>query len=69
MLDPKFSELYYDRGSAYFGTDDYDRAIADFEQALKLNSSLPEAQQELEHAQVLLAKRSNPGTQTKVSTR
>jgi hypothetical protein len=42
---------------------DLDHAIADFDQALKLDPSLADAQRGRERVQVLLAKRSNPGTE------
>ena len=57
------------RGEVYEAKNDPDHAIADFEQALKLNPSLPDAQRGLERVRVLLAKRSNPGPQTIAPTR
>lgn len=62
---------YLNRGKAYqangevYQTDtDLDEAADDFEQALTLEPSLAEAQQGLEHARALLARRPVPDAQT-----
>ena len=36
-MNPDFSIAYYNRGSAYIDTGEYDRAIADFDRALALS--------------------------------
>ena len=44
QLNPNLAEAYNNRGNAYAqGKQQYDRAIADYNQALALNSNLAEA--------------------------
>jgi tetratricopeptide (TPR) repeat protein len=44
------AEAYLDRGVAYGGKGDYDRAIADFEAALRINPNDANAKNNLEIA-------------------
>jgi tetratricopeptide (TPR) repeat protein len=44
-LDPKDAVAYKDRGLSYYNKKDYDRAIADLDQAIVLNASFPRALQ------------------------
>jgi tetratricopeptide (TPR) repeat protein len=67
-LDPKNAELYDERGSAYFRKADYGRAIADYDQAIRLDPSAEYARWGRERAQVMLAARSNLGTQANAPT-
>jgi tetratricopeptide (TPR) repeat protein len=55
---------YNSRGEAYEAKNNPDRAIADFDQALKLDPKLADARRGRERAQVLLARRDNPSAQT-----
>jgi len=68
-LDPKFAVAYVTRGEAYEAKNDPDHALADFDHALKLDPSLASARQGRERMQVLLARRSNPGTETNAPPR
>jgi tetratricopeptide (TPR) repeat protein len=52
-LDPNNVRAYNERGRAYFNKDDYDRAIADYTQALKINPNHAAAKKNLELAQKL----------------
>jgi len=62
-LSPKYGAAYAARGEASEANDP-GHAIADFDQAPKLDPSLADAQRGRERAQALLAKRPNPGAQT-----
>jgi tetratricopeptide (TPR) repeat protein len=68
-LDPKDAVTYNNRGEAYEARNDPSHALADFDQALKLDPSLAGARLGRERAQVLLAKRSNPGAETNAPAR
>ena len=37
QLDPKYARAYNNRGNTYSTTHDYDRAIADFSEAIRLD--------------------------------
>lgn len=63
-LDAKEASFYRYRGKAYEAKNDPGRALADFEQALNLDPNDADARRGRERIQVLLAKRSDPGSQT-----
>ena len=63
-LGAKDATAYNNRGKAYKAKNDLDYAIADFDQALKVNPLFADAKRGRERVQVLLTKRFNPGTQT-----
>jgi tetratricopeptide (TPR) repeat protein len=67
--NPTVVGAYSNRGENYRRKGDYDRAIPDFDQALKLDPSLAKAREGIERLQRLLAKRSNPGAQTNAPAR
>ena len=46
-LDPSYADAYVARGSAFANWKQYDKAIADFEKALKVNSDVENGQQYL----------------------
>ena len=41
--DPKKAQAYYESGVARVGEDDYDKAIEDFTEAIRLNPKIDEA--------------------------
>jgi tetratricopeptide (TPR) repeat protein len=52
-LDPNFAYAYGSRGFAYLGKKDYDKAIADFEAALRIDPNNEEDKKYLEEAKKL----------------
>jgi tetratricopeptide (TPR) repeat protein len=55
--DPKNAAAYVHRGNAYNGKNEYQRAIADYDQALSIDPSLAEARQGRDRARAALAAR------------
>ena len=53
-LKPDYAEAYYNRGLAKFGLDDYEAAIADFDQAICLKPDYPEAYYNRGNAKLVL---------------
>jgi tetratricopeptide (TPR) repeat protein len=47
-LDPKYATAYYNRGNSRRAAGDRDGAVADFQQALKLNPHLEQASEMLQ---------------------
>jgi len=39
-IDPKYADVYYDRGDVWYDKGDYDKAIADYTKAIEINPKL-----------------------------
>jgi tetratricopeptide (TPR) repeat protein len=65
----KNARPYNNRGEAYEARNDPDHAIADFDQALKINPAEDDARRGRERVQAFLATRSNTEAQTNTSPR
>ncbi len=61
MLDPRDTRAYITRGTAWLRRGEHDRAVADYEAALKLDPNNAEAREGRERAQAALAARPEPG--------
>ena len=48
QTEPKTAEEYLNRGKAYYEKKEYDKAIADFEAALRINPNLTSAKEMIE---------------------
>ena len=60
QLNPKYARAYHNRGSAWGNKGDLDRAIADYNQAIRLD---------LKEAQILLPPRHGVGDETQSASR
>ena len=42
LIGPELAQAYYNRGNAYSKLNQYERAVKDFDRALKLRETLPD---------------------------
>lgn len=54
-FNPEFTYAYIERGAARNSKGEYDRATADYDQAIRLDRSRPEVRRTRERAQAALA--------------